>query len=49
MDELELELVQTIGTEVCGDCGLNRDCGEELSECFHIINALNALHEWVAI
>jgi len=39
----KVELVQKIGNEVCEGCGPDRDCGEELDECWRIANAVDVL------
>ena len=43
----EIELVQNIGNEVCEGCGEDRDCGEELDDCFRIADAIDALNEFI--
>lgn len=47
MDEKKTELLQKIGSEVCEDCGPERDCGLEVDECFRMINAERLLNEYV--
>ena len=42
--ETKIRLVQEIGNEICEGCNEDRDCGEELSECFRVINALVILN-----
>lgn len=39
----KIEKVQAIGNEICEGCGPDRDCGEELEDCFRIKNALTIL------
>ena len=36
----KLKLVQEIGNEICEECGPDRDCEEEPSECFRVISAI---------
>ena len=43
----KIELVQKIGNEVCEGCGPDADCGEEPSECFRIINALEMFDKYL--
>ena len=45
MDKIELAL--KIGNEVCEDCGPHRDCGEEIEECFRILNAMNLIDVYI--
>lgn len=43
----DVKTVQMIGNEICGDCGPNRDCDTEISECPRISMALTILDEYV--
>ena len=38
------ELVQSIGNDICDDCGPNRDCGLELDSCDRIASAETRLN-----
>lgn len=43
----KIELIQFIASEVCRDCGPDRDCGFGLAECDGIMNALEALDKFL--
>ena len=43
----ELELVQSIGNEVCEGCGPDADCGEDPEECMRIATAIGELDDYV--
>ena len=43
----KIELVQTIGSEVCEGCGPDEDCGINPSECSRVQNAVTSLDKYV--
>ena len=43
----KIKIVQMIGTEVCEDCGPDRDCGLEIENCSRISSAIEALNGWL--
>lgn len=42
-----IELIQTIGNEICESCGPDRDCGLDLGDCDRMQCALSILDSFL--
>ena len=47
MLEDKIQLIMDIGDEICEGCGPDRDCEEEIDDCFRIANAIDYLDEYI--